>query len=183
MTAAIDSFKESSFSLKNRLLRLVWGITCFVFFRFTPTTFHGWRAWCLRCFGAKLGRGVHIYPGVKIWAPWNLECADEVGIGNGATIYNQGKITLGYRAIISQGVHLCSGTHDYTLPGHPLITKPINVGASAWIAAEAFVHPGVTLGEGTVIGARSVVTKNMPAWMVCSGFPCMPIKPREMKDV
>jgi putative colanic acid biosynthesis acetyltransferase WcaF len=182
MTLVVDSFTGPLFSIKNRLLRIVWGAFSFFLIRFTPAPMHAWRAFWLRCFGAKLGRGVHIYPGVKIWAPWNLECADEVGIGNGATIYNQGKITLGYRAIISQGVHLCAGTHDYTLPGHPLITKPINVGANAWVAAEAFVHPGVTIGEGAVIGARSVVTKDMPAWMVCSGFPCKPIKVRELNS-
>ena len=90
-----NSFTGPSFSNNNRLLRLVWSVVCIVFFRFTPAPLHGWRAWCLRCFGAKLGRGVHIYPRVKIWAPWNLECGDEVGIGNDAIIYNQGKITLG----------------------------------------------------------------------------------------
>lgn len=182
-TINTDTFRGPSFNLRNRFARLAWFIVYVFVFRFSPAPMHSWRVMCLCAFGAKLGRGVHIYPRVKIWAPWNLECGDEVGIGNDAIIYNQGKITLGYRAIISQGVHLCSGTHDYTLPGHPLITKPIFVGDNAWVAAEAFVHPGVTIGAGAVIGARSVVTKDMPAWMVCAGHPCKSLKKREMKVV
>jgi len=44
------------------------------------------------------------------------------------------------------------------------------------------VHPGVTIGEGAVIGARSVVTRDVPAWMVCAGHPCVPIKERKVAD-
>jgi len=139
---------------------------------------HGWRSFLLRCFGAKIGKSVHVYPGAKIWAPWNLEISDEGGVANGAILYTQGKISIGKKAVISQGAHLCAGTHDYTLPGFPLYTMPIIIGDYAWVAAEAFIHPGITIGEGCVIGARSVVTKDMPAWMVCAGHPCKPIKER-----
>jgi putative colanic acid biosynthesis acetyltransferase WcaF len=89
-----------------------------------------------------------------------------------------GKIIIGRRAVISQGAHLVAGTHDYTKSGFPLVTRPINIGDHVWIAAEAFVHPGISIGEGCVIGARSVVTKDMPTWMVCAGHPCNPIKER-----
>lgn len=130
-----------------------------------------------------MGKGVHVYPGVKIWAPWNITLNDECGVGNGAVLYSQGKITIGKRTVISQGAHLCAGTHDYTKPGFPLITKPITIGDNAWVAAEAFVHAGVTIGDGCVIGARSVVASDMPAWMVCAGHPCKPLKSREMAGV
>lgn len=142
---------------------------------------HAWRAWLLRRFGAKVGRNVHVYAGAKIWAPWNIELGDEVGVADGAILYSQGYIRIGKRAVISQGVHLCAGTHDYEQPGHPLVTRPITVGAHSWVAAEAFIHPGVVIGEGTVVGARSVVTKDLPPWMVCSGFPAKPLKEREGK--
>lgn len=175
-----DTFKGASFSLKNRMSRLLWQMVQVTFFALSPRPLHGWRAMLLRLFGAKLGQGVHVYPGAKIWAPWNLDLGNECGIGSGAILYSQGKITIGKRAVISQGAQLCSGTHDYTLPGFPLITSPIHVGANAWVAADAFVHPGITIGEGCVIGARSVVTKDMPAWMVCAGHPCKPIKERIM---
>jgi len=132
----------------------------------------------LRQFGAKVGMGVHVYPKVQIWAPWNLELGDFTGIGNNVILYSQGKISIGHRSVVSQGAHLCAGTHDYTQAGFPLITKQITIGSQVWIAAEAFIHPGISIEEGCVIGARSVVTKDMPAWTVCSGFPCQPIKER-----
>ncbi|SFH06601.1 WcaF family extracellular polysaccharide biosynthesis acetyltransferase [Pontibacter chinhatensis] len=173
-----DTFVGASFSLGNRLGRVIWGVVVLLLFRYSPKPFHSWRAFLLRLFGAKVGRGVHVYPQVKIWAPWNLELADECGIGNGTNLYSMGKIFIGKRAVVSQGAHLVAGTHDYTKPGFPLVTKPILVGDHAWIAAEAFIHPGIIIGEGSVIAARSVVTRNMPAWMVCGGHPCKPIKER-----
>ncbi|MCA1763924.1 MAG: putative colanic acid biosynthesis acetyltransferase [Flavobacteriales bacterium] len=167
-----------SFSLKNRLGRLIWNIFYIVGFRYSPRPFHGWRAQMLRTFGADVGKGVHIYPGAKIWAPWNLKLGDRCGIADGTILYSQGLITVGKNAVVSQGAHICAGTHDYTVPGFPLQTAPIRIEDYAWIAAEVFVHPGVTISEGAVIGARSVVNSDMPAWMVCAGFPCKPIKPR-----
>lgn len=177
-----DTYTGASFSLSNRIARVGWGFVYVVFFRFSPRPFHIWRASLLRLFGAKIGRGVHVYPAVKIWAPWNLELMDECGVGSGAILYSQGKITVGRRAIISQGAHICTGTHDYSKTGHPLITAPIVIGDKAWIAAEAFIHPGVTVGEGAVIGARSVVTKDMPSWMICAGHPCKPLRQRVITD-
>lgn len=178
MSVNTNTHTGPSFSLRNRIGRTLWGIIYALFFRISPKPFHEWRSFLLRCFGAKVGAGVHVYPGVKIWAPWNLELADECGIANGAILYSQGKITVGRLAVISQGVHLVTGTHDYANAGFPLITKPIHVGAHAWIATEAFIHPGVTIGAGCVIGARSVVAKDMPEWMVCAGHPCIPLKAR-----
>ena len=183
MSINTDTVTGPSFSLRNRLGRLAWGITSVALFRLSPRPLHGWRAFLLRCFGAKVGAGVHVYPGAKIWAPWNLELADECAIANGVTLYSQGKITVGYRAVVSQGAHLVTGTHDYNTPGFILITKPIHIGAHAWVAAEAFIHPGVTIGAGCVVGARSVVTRDMPDWMVCAGHPCIPLKPRIRIDL
>jgi putative colanic acid biosynthesis acetyltransferase WcaF len=154
-----------------------WHITCFSIF---PRPFHQWRSFLLRCFGAKIGKSVHVYPGAKIWAPWNLELADGAGVANGAILYTQGRITIGKNAVISQGAHLCAGTHDYNLPDFPLYTMPIVIGDYAWVAADVFIHPGITIGNGCVVGARSVVTKDMPDWMVCAGHPCKPIKARTL---
>jgi putative colanic acid biosynthesis acetyltransferase WcaF len=176
-----DTYTGASFTLKNRIARLIWQVVSSIFFRLSPRPFHKWRALLLRMFGAKLGKGVHVYPGVKIWAPWNVEFGDQAGVGNGAILYSQGKILIGIKAIISQGAHICAGTHDYTKVGHPLVTAPIVIGDFAWVAAESFIHPGVVIGEGAVIGARSVVTKDMPAWMVCAGHPCKPLKERVME--
>lgn len=167
-----------SFSLKNKIARVTWGVVSLLFFRYTPKPLFGWRSFLLRCFGAKVGSGAHVYPKVQIWAPWNLDIGSECGIANGAILYSQDKIKIGKRAVVSQGAHLVTGTHDYTKIGFALITRPIDIGDHAWVATEAFIHPGITIGEGCVIGARSVVTKNMPAWTVCSGHPCVAIKER-----
>lgn len=176
----VDTHVGPAFSLRNRMARVVWELVALLFFRFSPKPFHAWRAMLLRCFGAQVGRGVHVYPKAKIWAPWNLELADECGIANGAILYCQDKIIIGRRAVISQGAHLVAGTHDYSKVGFPLITKPIYIGDHVWIAAEAFVHPGISIGEGSVVGARSVVTQDLPEWMVCAGHPCVALKPRRL---
>lgn len=176
-----DTHTGASFSLRNRLARVMWSVAYWILFRCSPRPFHAWRSFLLRCFGAKVGKGVHVYPGVVIWAPWNLVLDDGCGIASGVELYSQGLIHVGTRAVISQGSYICTGTHDYEKRGFPLYTKPIQIGAEAWVAADVFVHPGVTIGEGTVIGARSVVTKDMPSWHVCAGFPCKVIKERIME--
>lgn len=183
MAINLDTFTGPSFTLGNRVARVTWWLVCATVFRWSPRPMHGFRAWILGGFGATIGKGVHVYPGARIWAPWNLELGDECGIADGAILYSQGKIVIGPRAVISQGAHICTGTHDFTLPGSPLVTREVRIGAKAWVAAEAFVHPGVNIGTGAVIGARAVVTKDMPDWTVCAGHPCVPIKPRVIVDL
>ena len=174
-----STYVGKNFSAKNRLGRALWILVYNIFFRFSPKPLSGWRNFILKTFGATIGREVIVYPGAKIWAPWNIKLADRSAIANGATLYSQDVIAVGEGAVISQGAYLCAGTHDYNHPAFPLVTTPIEIGSFAWIAAEAFIHPGVHIGEGCVIGARSVVIKDMPAWMVCAGNPCQPLKSRE----
>lgn len=176
-----DSHTNPSFSLINRMQRALWNTVWFFFFRPTLPCMHSWRRFLLCLFGACIGKDCHIYPGARIWAPWNLVCEDTVCIANSTTIYNQAPIKIGARSIVSQGVYLCTGTHDYTDKNFPLLACPITIGHDVWIAAEVFVHPGVTIGPGAVIGARSVVTKDIPAWKVCTGNPCRIYKDRIMR--
>ena len=153
-----------------------WQIFCRIFIRLSPRPCHGWRALCLRAWGARLGAGCRIYPGAIIWAPWNLECAADVCVGDGAEIYNPAPIRLGERAVISQGAFLCTTSHDYTKAIFPLVMQAITVGADAWVGARAIVLPGCDIGEGSVVGAGSVVTRSTPAWSVCAGNPCRVIR-------
>jgi putative colanic acid biosynthesis acetyltransferase WcaF len=171
-----------SFTLKNRLGRVLWAFIYLALFRLSPRPCHGWRRFILRLFGARVGSNVHVYPSVKIWAPWNLVLDDNAGIGDGANCYSMATIHIGKDAVISQGAHLCTGSHDYESPNFQLYATPIVIGARAWICAETFVCPGVTVGEGSVVGARSVVTKDLPPWMVCAGNPCKPLKPRDIRE-
>ena len=103
----------ASFTLQNRIMRVVWDVTCLLLFRHSPRPLHRWRAFILRCFGAQIGAHCHAYPKVKIWAPWNLEMHDHACLANEVICYNQARITLQERAIVSQGAHLCTGSHDY----------------------------------------------------------------------
>lgn len=178
----VDTHTGPSFPLSDRLARAVWNLVYILLFRPSPVFMHGWRSWLLRRFGAKVGKGAHVYPAARIWAPWNLEVGVEAGVADGAILYSQDRIRIGRRAVVSQGAHICTGTHDYEKEGDPIVTKPVDIGEHAWIAAEAFVHPGVSVGEGAVVGARAVVIHDMPAWTVCVGHPCRPVKPRMRKS-
>ena len=174
---AVYRGSRSTFSFGNRAARQVWNLVWLLLFRPTPRLFHAWRRFLLRVFGARIGPGAHVYAGAKIWAPWNLTLGREAAIADGADIYNADRIEIGDYAVVSQGAYLCGASHDYESWDFPLIAAPIVVGARAWIAARAIVHMGVTVGEGCVIGSGSVVTRDMPAWMVCAGVPCRPIRP------
>ena len=162
---------------------MAWKCVYYLAFRFTPRPAHAWRACVLRACGAEVGSGCHVYPTVAIWAPWNLKLGDQVGIGDGANCYNLAPISIGSHSVISQRVHLCAGTHDYNDPGMQLIASPITIEDNVWVAAEAFVGPGLTIRMGAVIGARAVVTKDMPAWTVSAGNPARPIKARRLRSI
>lgn len=167
-----------SFSIKNRLMRCIWNMVYILLFKTSPRPFHVWRNYLLRLFKAKIGKHCHIYPSAKIWAPWNLSMQDYGCIGDECRIYNQAPISIGFKSIISQNCHLCTGTHDYTQSGFPLIAHPINIKDHVWIGSDSFVGPNITIASGCVVGARSVVVKNLPEWSVCVGHPCKPIKKR-----
>lgn len=171
-----------SYSLGHRIRRQLWRIVWAIFFRPSPIPFHAWRAFLLRAFGARIAKGARVYPTVQVWAPWNLLMAPGSVLGDGVICYSMDVVSIGERAMVSQRSHLCAGTHDHTVRHLPLVTAPVVIGADAWVCAEAFVGPGVTIGDGTVVGARSVVTKSMPAWTVCAGHPCRPLKARVFTD-
>jgi putative colanic acid biosynthesis acetyltransferase WcaF len=166
--------------LGNQAARWLWGLVWLFLFRPSPILFHAWRRQLLRCFGATIGRGARAYPRCHIWAPWNLTMEDHSGLANDVDCYSVAPIVIGSYANVSQYVQLCAGTHDYTDPDFRLISKPIKIGAQAWVAAGAFVGPGVTVGEGAVIGARSVVLRDVPEWTVVAGNPCRTICRRLM---
>lgn len=177
-----DSSKGPSFSLSNRIKRAIWGIVYATLFRPSPKPLQGWRRFLLRGFGAKIGDHVNVNRKVRVWAPWNLVIEDQVGIGDEAELYNIATITIRRKAVVSQGAYLCTGTHDYEDPLFQLTAAPIVVGESAWVCAQAFVGPGVTIGDGAVVGARAVATRDMPEWTVCAGNPCRPLKPRVVRS-
>lgn len=142
----------------------------------------GWRKQLLRLFGARLGNHSGTRASAKIVHPWLLTMGDYSIIAERVRVYNLGQIVIGDHSVISQDVTLCAGTHDYTDPALPLLRPEIRIGNGVWVCAEAFIGPGVTIGDNAVVGARAVVTKDVPPGMVVAGNPARVIKPRLAKD-
>ncbi len=169
------------YPLRIQIMRVMWAVGKVVF-RIIPRPFYAPRRFILRMFGARIGKRVNIANTAVIYFPWNLEVGDWSAIGEKATVYNLGKITLSEKVTLSQGAHLCAGTHDFSDPATPLLTPLISVGSQAWICADAFVGPGVVVGEGAVVGARAVAVNDVEPWAVVAGNPARFIKQREMKE-
>lgn len=170
-----------SYSLRNKIGRVLWHFVWLFLFRPSPRICFGWRRLILRCFGARIGARVHVYPSAKIWAPWNLEMGDHSCLAGDVDCYCAGAITIGPHATVSQYSYLCAASHDITDPHMQLFTAPIKIGAGAWVCAGAFVGPGVTIGDGAVVGARAVVVKDVAPWHVVAGNPAKFIKKRELR--
>jgi putative colanic acid biosynthesis acetyltransferase WcaF len=170
-----------SFSLKNRMVRAVWNLTWWLLASWTPPPMRGWRRFLLRAFGAEIARTAWVYGSVRIWLPSNLQLGQYAVIGRGVTVYNMAKITLGDYAVVSQGAHLCTGTHDIEDPYFQLQSRPIAIGSRAWVAADAFVGPGVRVGEGAVLGARGCTFKDLDPWTVYIGNPVLARRKRNVR--
>jgi putative colanic acid biosynthesis acetyltransferase WcaF len=173
-------YKGPTFTLRNRLRRIAWRITWLTLASWTPPFMHEWRSVLLRSFGARIGKGVHVYPSVSIWAPWNLIIDDAAGIGPKTQLYSMAPIHIGKRVVISQGAHICAGTHDYRLENFPLIARPIFIKDRAWICASAFVGPGVTVGEGAILSAMGCSFKDLDPWGIYIGNPAIKSKIRKI---
>jgi putative colanic acid biosynthesis acetyltransferase WcaF len=150
--------------------------------RLSPRPCFAWRRVVLRCFGAKVGAQVHVYPSTRILFPWNLRVGNWTALGEDVLIYNPGLVTIGEKVTVSHGAHLCAGTHDHSQSDMPVLKLPIEVGDQVWLCAEAFVGPGVRVGVGSIVGARAVVMKSVAPWTVVAGNPARVIGPRELTD-
>ncbi len=170
---------QRPYSRREYFGRVLWALAT-PLFRFSPRTLFGWRRMLLRLFGAKVGRGAHVYPSARIYLPWNLRLGAHASIGEWTLIYNLGLVTIGDRATISHRAHLCAGTHDYRDPTLPLLRLPIVIGAQAWVCADAFIGPGKRVGEGAIVGAAAVVVQDVSPWQIVAGNPARVIKRREM---
>jgi putative colanic acid biosynthesis acetyltransferase WcaF len=177
-TRAGNGLSRASFSLRHRLFRAVWKVSWTLLAAWTPPPLHAWRRLVLRAFGAKIGPGARVYGSVDIFYPPNLTLGRDAVVGWKVNLYCQGPITVDNGAIVSQFAHLVTGTHDIDSRGFQLTTKPIHVGARAWVAANAFVGPGVTIGEGAVLGACGVAFKDLPPWTVHAGNPARLLRDR-----
>ena len=156
----------------------VWWIVQSVFINLSPQFMYGWRRFLLRCFGANIGKGVLVRPSVHIQYPWKLSVGDYSWIGDDVVLYSLDDIKIGCNTVISQKAYLCAGTHDYQSPDFAIEARPIIIEDECWLAADVFVAPGVTIGKGTVVGARSSVFTSLPAGKICFGTPAKIVRNR-----
>lgn len=181
MTSRIDiaaNRRARKWTKRELVCRALWDLLSLPLFVWSPRRLWGWRRFILRIFGAQIGREVQVYPSAKITIPWNLSIGDYSAVGDGAILYALGPITVGQRVTISQYAHLCAGSHDYTDAAMHLTKPPICIGDDVWICADAFLGPGVVVGERAIVAARGVVVNNVPEGAIVGGNPARFIKQR-----
>jgi putative colanic acid biosynthesis acetyltransferase WcaF len=178
----VRSNRPSPFSRSHLAGRALWDAVWLILFRPSPRPCHAWRRALLRLFGAKVQSGVRISPRTRIWAPWNLTLCELAVLGPDVDCYCVAPIRIGAQATVSQYCYLCAATHDFESPDFTLVPGPIVIEDQAWLCADVFVGPGVTIGQGTVVGARSSVFASLPAWKICHGSPAKIIRDRVIKS-
>ena len=165
------------YSNREMLFRLCWGCVQ-PLFRFSPRPCFAFRSMLLRLLGARIGRRVHVYPTAKIFFPWNLEIGDDSAIGDGVFLYNLGPLQIGKACTISHFSQVCGGTHDYSKVDLPLIKCENWIEDGAWVCANAFIGPGVRVGNYAIVGAGAVVTKDVEPFHIVAGNPAKFVKKR-----
>jgi putative colanic acid biosynthesis acetyltransferase WcaF len=178
----MEQFKvPSGFRGRSKLYVQLWWLVQSTLFAMSPQMMYGWRANLLRLFGARIGKSTIIRPSVKIPYPWKLTIGDHCHIGDDVHLYTYGEIEIGDCAVVSQRSYLCTGSHDYTSPTFDIFAKKIVIGAEAWVATDVFVAPGVTIGHGAVVGARSSVFHDIPPAAIAVGTPAKVVGERKMR--
>lgn len=179
MSGGVAARHVSAHSARQKVGRVLWGLVEATAFRWSWPTWYRHRARLLRLFGADASPACRVRRTVRVTCPWNLSIAADAAVGEGARLYCLGRVTLKERSTVSQHAHLCAGSHDHTHPDLPLTREPIEVGADAWVAADAFVGPGVTIGAWSILGARGCAFKDLEAGWIYGGNPACRIKRRE----
>lgn len=162
---------DSPWTVGQRIKMVFWEYVWAIFCKWTPKPLNGWRLFWLKLFGAKLYGKPFVHQRARIQIPWNLTMYDRAALGDRANAYTLGPITIHEHATVAQEAYVCTGTHAFDRPEKNLITAPIVIGANCFIGARAFILPGVTIGENAIVGACSVVTKNVAPNAVVKGNP------------
>lgn len=175
----LNTFKlPKNFRGRNAVIVQLWWIIQGIFFKNSPQFMYGFRRFLLRLFGAEIGKKVIIRPSVKTTYPWKVKIGNYSWIGDDVVLYSLGEIEIGNNVVISQKSYICTGSHNYMKSDFPIYAKRIKISDQCWLATDVFVGPGVTIGNGTVIGARSSVYKNIPSYKICTGNPVKILRDR-----
>ena len=173
---------KSAFNKKTKIKLALWLIVQKTLFQFSPHKLSRFRIVLLNLFGANVAKSCFIHPSSVIYMPWNFSMGERSSIDFDSIVYSLDKVVLGDYVSISYKVNINTGTHDLSDPYFELITKPVFIDSGAFIGTEVYISPGVSIGKMSVIGAKSVVTKDMPVNMICFGSPCKPYKKRLKKE-
>jgi len=168
----------ANFRGRSALMVQLWWLVQATLFHGSPQALYGFRRWLLRCFGAEIGKGVLLRPSVTVTYPWKVRIGDHSWIGDDAVLYSLGPIRIGRSAVVSQRSYICAATHDPSSVAFDILSRGVIIEDEAWVATDVYVGPGVTIGRGSVVGARSSVFSNLPPMMVCVGSPARPVRPR-----
>lgn len=171
----------NGFRGKSKIAVQLWWVVYALCFRPSPQVLYGWRRFLLRCFGAQIGKKVIVRPSAQITYPWKVKIGDFSWIGDDVVLYSLAEIEIGKNAVVSQKSYLCTGSHDYTKIDFPIFAKKIIIEDHCWLATDVFVSPGVIIGSGTVVGARSTVIKDLEPHSVYVGSPVRFIKRRKIE--
>ena len=175
------SYYNNSLSIKNQISRLIWNYFWFLFARPFPRSLgNKWKILLLKIFGAKVSWNSVVYSSARIYMPWRLQMGDYACLASEVDCYNVDWVKIGNNSIVSQKSYLCTASHNIYDSKMPLITFPIVINDQAWVAADTFVGLGVTIGQGAVVAARSVVIKDVEPWTIVGGNPAKFIKKREI---
>jgi putative colanic acid biosynthesis acetyltransferase WcaF len=178
----MDQFRvPPGFRGRSTVYTQLWWIVQSTLFGMSPQVFYGWRRWLLRIFGARIGKGVILRPSVRVTYPWKLRVGDFCHIGDDVVLYTLAEIEIGDCAVISQRSYICTGSHDHTSPTFDIYARKIVIESEAWLATDVFVAPGVLIGSGAVVGARSSVFSDVPPGVIYVGSPARFVGTRIMK--
>lgn len=177
----------SSMPIKEKIVQRLWEVVRVIVFGISPFWARKWRIFWVRLFArvckkCEMAWSASVANSARIDFPWNVSLGHRVTIDEGAWVYGLDKISIGDLAIIGRDVKLITGTHNVHSRSFELVTKPISIGAGAWVATGAIILPGVTIGEGAVVGAGAVVTRSVEPWTIVAGNPAKVIGKRELRD-
>lgn len=162
--------------------RVIWYFVNIMFFKSAWNISSGLKRFLLQLFGAKIGEGVVIKPGVNIKYPWKLIIGDHAWIGEDCWIDNLSEITIGCSVTLSQGSMLLSGSHDHTKSSFDFLSHPIHLEDGVWIGARAVVYGGVVAHSHAILGINAVAESDLQAYTIYKGNPAVPVLVRKISE-
>ena len=164
----------------SKITQVAWYLTNIIFFKNPFFIFSSLKCFILKCFGAKLGKGVVIKPSVNIKYPWKLQLGNYVWLGEYVWIDNLSEVRVGDHVTLSQGCLLLTGSHDHARESFDFISSPISLENGAWIGAKAVVFGGVTCKTHSILGIGSVAEKDLDPYTIYKGNPAIPVLKRNI---